>query len=141
VPRQQTFQNVKTALYEFLWPLSPGGHLKTGWPLGRLVDNQELAVMVARVSGVLTVEGVSLFRQNSKKQWEPVEGGAEQRISLLAWQLPELLDVAVIEDEDPVTDLDEALGRSSRSPGEWDPTDTGGQGKKIAIPVVPEICK
>eukprot|EP00831_Metopus_contortus_P032596 TRINITY_DN26296_c0_g1_i1.p2 TRINITY_DN26296_c0_g1~~TRINITY_DN26296_c0_g1_i1.p2 ORF type:complete len:160 (-),score=39.79 TRINITY_DN26296_c0_g1_i1:67-546(-) len=29
VPRQQTFQNVKTALYEFLWPLSPGGHLKT----------------------------------------------------------------------------------------------------------------
>ena len=141
VPRQQTLQNVKTALYEFLWPLSPGGHLKTGWPLGRLVDNQELAVMVARVSGVLTVEGVNLFRQNSEKQWEPVQGGTEQRLSLLAWQLPELLDVVVVEDEDPVTDLDEALGREGSSPGEWDQTETGGEGKKIAIPVVPEICK
>jgi len=67
-----------------------------------------------------------------------VEGGAEQRMSLSAWQLPELLDVVVIEDEYPVTDLEEALGRQGRSPGEWDPTDTG---KKIAIPVVPEICK
>nr|WP_319491944.1 putative baseplate assembly protein [uncultured Desulfobacter sp.] len=138
VARQQTFQNIKTALYEFLWPLSPGGHGKTGWPLGRMVDNQELAVMVARVSGVLTVEGVNLFKQNSEKQWELVEGGTEQRMSLSAWQLPELLDVVVIEDEEPVTDLEEALGKQGSSLGDWDQTDTG---KKIAIPVVPEICK
>ena len=129
----EVLRNVKSALYDFLWPLSPGGHRQTGWPLGRSVDNQELAVIVARVSGVLTVEGVTLFGQNSDKAWELVEGGLEQLMRLEDWQLPELLAVTAIENEDPVTDLD-AVETGGAG-------DTDGADGKIAIPVVPEICR
>lgn len=131
--KQEVLLNVKSALYDFLWPLSPGGHLQTGWPLGRLVDNQELAVIVARVSGVLTVEGVTLFSRNSDKTWDLVEGGLEQQMTLEDWQLPELLAVTVIESEDPVTDLEGAETDAG--------ADTGAEDEKIAIPVVPEICR
>jgi hypothetical protein len=131
--KQEVLRNVKSALYDFLWPLSPGGHRQTGWPLGRSVDNQELAVIVARVSGVLTVEGVTLFSRNSDKTWELVEGGLEQQMSLEEWQLPELLAVTAIESEDPVTDLE-----AGETGGDGD---TDGADGKIAIPVVPEICR
>jgi hypothetical protein len=140
--KNQVFQNVKDALYDFLWPLSPGGHMQTGWPLGQLVDNQELAVIVARVSGVLTVEGVTLFTRNSEKKWENAGSGLEHQMTLKEWQLPELLTVAVIEDENPVMDLNDSLDAQS---GLTD-ADTGSGvdetgGRRIAIPVVPEICK
>lgn len=146
--KNHVLQNVKSALYDFLWPLSPGGHLQTGWPLGRAVDNQELTVTVARVAGILTVEGVNLFRRNSAKHWELVDGGLEHQLMLREWQLPELLAVVVIEDEEPVTDLNDALeAESGVGIGMGDTgvgieaAGTGGQGGKIAIPVVPEICK
>lgn len=141
VQKHQVLQSVKDALYDFLWPLPPGGHTSSGWPLGRPVDNQELAVIVARVDGVLTVEGVNLFEKNTANQkWQRVGISDEHRMSLKEWQLPELLAVAVLEDENPVTDLDDALGTgtSGSGPDGSDGTQSGG---KIAIPVVPEICK
>ena len=94
---------------------------------------------MARVAGVLTVEWVNLFRHNSLKQWEMVEGDQEQEMSLEEWQLPELLDVVVMESEDPITDLDEALDMTGV--GGAGVVDTDGIESKIAMPVVPEICK
>jgi len=145
--KNQVLQNVKSALFDFLWPLSPGGHSQTGWPLGRAVDNQELTVTVARVAGVLTVEGVNLFRSNSAKRWELVNGELEHQLVLKEWQLPELKVVVAIEDVEPVTDLNDALETES-GVGIGDDTGVGGEaggaggkGRKIAIPVVPEICK
>lgn len=137
--KNQVLQNVQSALRDFLWPLSPGGHLQTGWPLGKTIVNQELEVVVARVIGVLTVEGVNLFRRNSLQQWEMVEGGLEHEMSLKEWQLPELLAMVVVEDEEPITDLDEALDMTGVGGAEV--VDTDGTGSNIAIPVVPEICK
>jgi hypothetical protein len=146
--KNQVLQNVRSALYDFLWPLSPGGHLQTGWPLGRAVDNQELTVTVARVAGILTVDGVNLFRLNSAKRWELVDGGLEHQLAIKQWQLPELLAVVVIEDEEPVTDLNDALeAESGVGTGTGDTGmggeagGAGGKDRKIAIPVVPEICK
>ena len=130
-PKNQVLQNVQIALRDFLWPLSPGGHLQTGWPIGRTIVNQELEVVVARVAGVLTVEYVNLFERNSIHQWEMVRTGQEQEISLKVWQLPELLDVVVMESEEPITDLEEAVGV----------TEVGTTGENVPIPVVPEICK
>ncbi len=136
--KHQVLQNVKEALFDFLWPLSPGGHQKTGWPLGQAVDNQELAVIVARAPGVLTVEGVNLFGFNTAQKWEQVGGGPEHRMTFEKWQLPELLKVVVIESEEPVTDLNEALNAENGLTGSGlNETD----GQKIAVPVVPEICK
>lgn len=137
--KNQVLQNVQKALRDFLWSLVPGGHLQTGWSLGDSIINQELEVVVARVAGVLTVEWVNLFRHNSLKHWEVVEGEPEQEISLEEWQLPELLDVVVIESEDPITDLDEALDMTGV--GGVGVVDTEGIESKIAMPVVPEICK
>jgi len=140
--KNKVFQNVKAALYDFMWPLSPGGHMETGWPLGQAADNQELAVIVARVKGVLTVEGVNLFSHNSQKKWEPVGSGPEHRMTLKEWQLPELLTVVVVEDEEPITDLNDALEAESGQDGTGSGVnEADGQGGKIAIPVVPEICK
>jgi hypothetical protein len=133
----QVLQNVRSALYDFLWPLSPGGHGQTGWPLGQAVDNQELAVIVARVSGVLTVEGVTLFARNTDKKWERVGSGLEHRVTLKEWQLPELLTVVAIEGEEPLTDLNDALEEE----GGLGVAGTDGSDKKVAVPVVPEICR
>jgi hypothetical protein len=143
--KHQVLQEVKGALYDFLWPLAPGGHKQTGWPLGRTVDNQELAVIVARVAGVLTVEGVTLFQHDANKRWERVSGGLEHQMNFREWQFPELLEVAVIEDEEPVTDLNDFLNHNGDPNNLLTQDGSGGRTDesrgKVAIPVVPEICK
>ena len=137
--KHQVFQNVQHALRDFLWPLSPGGHLHAGWPLGRYLVNQEAEVVVARVAGVLTVEFVNLFRRNRLQKWEMAGAGQEQTLPLEPWQLPELLAVVVVEDEAPITDLDEALAMALGV--SLDGTADGDSEGGIAMPVVPEICK
>lgn len=129
-PRNQVLQNVSKAVREFLWPLTPGGARHQGWPLGQNVRNQELEVIVARVEGVLTVNGVNLFRLDENRIWEkiPVQDG-NQELTLERWQLPELLAVVVLEDDNAPDELDET------SDGPEGP-DTG-----IPIPVVPEVCR
>lgn len=52
---------VRDELFRYLWPLLPGGPSGAGWPLGKVVRDRELEAVVARVSGVDTVAGVSLF--------------------------------------------------------------------------------
>lgn len=120
-------QNIRQALKEILWPLSPGGHNKTGWPLGRAVRNSELEIVVANVPGVAAVNSINLFSHPTANQFRliPAQNG-RATLSLSGWQLPELLKVVAVSGNAP----------TSLAP-DTTPTD-GGDG--IAVPVVPETC-
>jgi hypothetical protein len=129
--RDQVLSDVRNALRDYLWPLSPGGNDGNGWPLGQTISSRELLVTVARVTGVRTVTGVNLFRQKNGT-WERVPfdlstGAAE--IPLDLWQLPELLSIVVIEDGNAAP---ESLSGSGSS--------VTGDKSAIPIPVVPEVC-
>jgi hypothetical protein len=118
---------VATALRQFLWPLAPGGLDGSGWTLGRSVRDLELEVAVARVAGVSSVNGFSLFQQDLAARWQLAPRASNQsprEIALQAWQLPELLGVMVVAGNTPA-DLT----------GVAQPADGG-----IAIPVSPEVC-
>lgn len=129
----QVNYDVRQAVQEYLWSLSPYGPAGEGWPLGRPVKDRELEVIVARVKGVATVSGVNLFERKARvwhmKQrnnpCDPIE------ITLKDWQLPELL--AVMVSTDGVTP-DYVNGVSVDQGDESD----GGGG--VALPVVPETC-
>lgn len=119
-------QNIRQALYEALWPLSPGGQNKTGWPLGRAVTNTELEVVVGNVPGVGSLNGLNLFRSVGNGQYNMIPPAQNGRATLpmLAWQLPELLKVIAVS------------GGSAPTSVAPDTSTDGG----IAIPVVPETC-
>jgi predicted phage baseplate assembly protein len=126
--RDKVLQDIRDALKDYLWPLAPGGHEGQGWALGQDVINQELEVVVARVRGVRKVTGINLF-VDAGGQWKVVTANAgtgAQQLALDAWQLPELLSIVVVEDEDSV-------------PGELKNAPAGGDGA-IPIPVIPEVC-
>lgn len=122
-------KNVVKQMYGHLWPLAPGGDSDRGWPLGRSVVNLELLVEAARVEGVDMVQQVNLFTYENKK-WKKVKQGKDQmqKIDLLDWQLPELLNVVVVDDP---ADLPEDPSGSKKT--------TAGMGG-VPIPVVPEVC-
>jgi predicted phage baseplate assembly protein len=132
--RDRVLQTVRDALRDYLWSLAPGGSEGDGWPLGQAVIQQELEVVVARVSGVRVVRGVNLFTlQNA--EWVLVEVDPQsgvQRIGMLAWQLPELLGVVVADSDDVPTDLKGSNGLGSGVAPDAPPG--------IPIPVVPEVC-
>ncbi|MCP4181734.1 MAG: putative baseplate assembly protein [Hyphomicrobiales bacterium] len=130
--KNQVMQGIYKALREFLWPLTPGGHQGQGWQLGRPVVNHEIDVIVARVPGVLTVNDVNLFQMNESKQWEMVQELDAQSLFLEPWQLPELLTVVVMEDEDAPVSLDEYGSGAGAG---------GADEENIPIPVIPEICR
>lgn len=126
--RDQVLQDIRDTLKDYLWSLTPGGYDGNGWTLGQSVVNQELEVVVARVKGVRKVTGVNLFVQNMAN-WvlagiDPVTGA--QRVELEAWQLPELLSIVVVDDEDSV-------------PTQLTSPPTAGS-NAVAIPVIPEMC-
>jgi predicted phage baseplate assembly protein len=128
--RNEVIQNVRDALRDYLWPLPPGGPDGSGWPLERSVADRDLEVVIARVGGVRTVAGVNLFTPDGGawKLLPRAEAGAPLEVTLLPWQLPELMDVVVVVDDEPPTDLR----------GLPDPYADGIGG--VAVPVVPEIC-
>jgi Baseplate J-like protein len=125
----QVSQQVELALRKYLWPLPPDGPANQGWPLGRTVRSLELEVVVSRVAGVSEVNGLLLFQPISGggfQQIQPTSGNAE--LTLLSWQLPELLQVLVT----PGTD------GSGVTPGNLTPdvpTDN-----TVAVPIVPNVC-
>lgn len=126
--RDQVLQDIRDALRDYLWPLAPGGHDGQGWALGQDVINQELEVVVARVKGVRKVTGINIFL-GSAGQWQVAAASPKtgaQQVKLDIWQLPELLSIVVVEDEDSV-------------PGEMNTGPTGGD-DAIPIPVIPEVC-
>lgn len=117
--RDRTLQSVREALYQFLWPLAPGDVDSTGWALGKPVRDRDLEVIVARVSGIQSVLGLTLFEQRQER-WQSVT-----EKTLDPWQLPELLTVIAIADAPPPERIDQPAGRRP-----------GG----LAVPVVPEVC-
>ncbi len=130
--RDQVLFDVREALKRMLWPLPPGGLEAKGWPLGRSVRERELEVDISRVAGVLEVSGLNLFVRDAAAEtadWRLLPrntADGTQTLALSAWQLPELLAVAVMDGDAP-RDL-KALPNPFA------------QGNAVAVPVVPELC-
>lgn len=128
---ETTLQAVKEALTGVLWPLSGGGFDRKGWPLGRALSNRELAVEVARVQGVSEIGGLNLFTKNlSSGAWVRVDDantGREQNIVLQRWQLPELLAVVAVADDNAPLSVEPSSNVAA------DPN-------SVAVPVVPDLC-
>lgn len=131
VAQETTLSAIRDAVRLFLWPLAGGGTDGLGWRLGRSVRDRELDVIVARVPGVDTVNGINLFRQTGtvwqivprNKSNDPVE------IPLHPWALPELLHVFVVADGDAPS----SVGLDGQG--------IGGAGTgEVGVPVVPEVC-
>jgi hypothetical protein len=143
--RDRVLLAVRSAVQEFLSPLVPGGSAGTGWMLGRSVQERELSVVVARVTGVSEVIGLNLFQQrsavnsganlsansskrSSEPRWQRVlpKTNRQAELTLQPWQLPELLSVVVLADTMPFVELDSRALISDRA--------------SIPVPVVPEVC-
>jgi hypothetical protein len=126
---------VKEALVRVLWPLPGGGFDRQGWRLGGPLSNRELAVEVARVTGVSEVAGLNLFTKNvASDAWQAVgdsANGREQNVQLERWQLPELLAVTAVAD-DTANAAPLQIVESSINPAS-DPD-------AVAVPVVPDLC-
>lgn len=118
--RNSVLLAIRTALFEFLWPLIPGDLSGTGWRLGKAVSDRELETIVARTDGVRSVDRVNLFSQGDDG-WELTQG----EIKLARWELPELLSVVVAQGDTPET--------LASLPPTVD--DTG-----VGVPVVVEVC-
>ncbi|HEX4947620.1 MAG TPA: putative baseplate assembly protein [Blastocatellia bacterium] len=127
--REEVVRNVRESLFGFLWALAPGGIDNAGWPLGRPVQDREVEVVIARVPGVRTVNGINLFERsgNDWRKLSPAQACGAVRLALQPWQLPELLSVVVAVDADAPLDL-----RAVPNPF----ADVNG----VAVPVVPEVC-
>jgi predicted phage baseplate assembly protein len=131
----------REALRRFLWPLAPGGPHETGWPLGKSVRDREIEVEIARVPGVIAVQGVNLFSQ-LRGVWRLLSpasfaASAGVEVRLERWQLPELLTVVVVADAPPPTDIRDVQSAAGL-PGGGPPG--SGLPAGIPIPVVPEVC-
>ncbi len=131
----EVVNNVRDALYTFLWTLPPGGIEGRGWPLGAPVWDRELEVAAARVPGVIRVNGIHLFEKQDKK-WRRLLGASEGgavTMPLEPWEAPELLKVVVMG----------VVGPGSADPPEdlADGADAGADPDAMAIPVVMEVCR
>ena len=124
--REDVVKAVKQSIYAFLWPLTPGGRDGTGWPLNQPVVNLEIEVVVARIPGVRTTQGVNLFLLDGTEYHRVPATGQMQRIALEPWQLPELLQVDI--------DVDAA------GPPNTLADEPGAGSGRVAIPVVPDVC-
>lgn len=125
---EETNTAVKQALKQFLFALPPGGQHHRGWPLGRTVKRRELEVVVSRVQGVEGVYGPNLFTRTADGSWSRVttlDGSDNTEVTLLAWQLPELLGVIVA---------------TGPAPTDFKPPTPSKAADGLAIPVVPDIC-
>jgi len=114
----------RAAIRNFLWSLIPGGVEATGWPLGNPVIDREIEVVVARVSGVRAVSGINLFKKENN-DWAKIPV-----FTLEPWQLPELLSLVVVADDNAAPDNLRGV-----------PNPFGTDSKRgVAVPVVPEVC-
>ena len=125
---QQTLQEVRQALVEYLWPLAPGGARGDGWPMGAAVAPNELITPVARVGGILRVNGLALFRR-SASGWRRLAD--HEAVSLEPYQLPELVGVRVASGNGQPA-LPDGIGRLEGQPAA---TERG-----VPVPVIPDVC-
>jgi predicted phage baseplate assembly protein len=126
VGRETVLAQIRDAARLFLWPLPGGGTDSLGWRLGRSVRDRELDVIVSRVAGVDSINGVNLFqKRNSFWQIVPrANGNGPAEVPLELWQLPELQQIVVVTDDDPPTTV----------------TATDSADGSVAVPVVPQVC-
>jgi hypothetical protein len=125
--RETVLAEIRDAARLFLWPLAGGGSDGAGWRLGRTVRDREIDVIVARVAGVDTVNGVNLFTKNGGV-WKMVPrsgGSGPAEVPLELWQLPDLEQVVVVTDADPPNTVDGGAASADNS---------------VAVPVVPQVC-
>ncbi|ACE83731.1 putative baseplate assembly protein [Cellvibrio japonicus] len=121
---QQTLREVESTLINYLWPLAPGGTQGQGWPLGQVVEANELITQVARVPGVRAVRALAIFH-NPTGTWLTL--AKDKPLGLLPYELPELVGV-------------------SASTAQGDPQMPGGlvplaKGSRVVpAPVVPQLC-
>jgi hypothetical protein len=123
---------VEQALRGYLWPLAPGGAANLGWPLGRLVRSLELEVIVSQVPGVVEVNDLLLFQYLASGSYQalPADQNNQSELSLLTWQLPELLQVLVTTGPD---------GSGVTAPATLTPAPSTGP-NTVAVPIVPQVC-
>jgi predicted phage baseplate assembly protein len=129
---QQVGSQVEQALRGYLWPLAPGGAAQLGWPLGRMVRSLELEVIVSQVPGVVEVNGLLLFQYLASGTYQPVlvDANNQSELSLLSWQLPELLQVLVTTGPD---------GSGVTAATALTPAPSTGP-NTVAVPIVPKVC-
>jgi len=80
---------VELVLRQYLSPLPPFGPEGKGWPLGRRVHGPELEAAVLQVEGVEFVEALNVADMSGGT---PTPGS----VALAAWEVPELVEVAVV---------------------------------------------
>jgi hypothetical protein len=99
-----------------------------------MVRSLELEVAVSKVPGVSEVNGLLLFQlaANGTYQPLPVDGNNRSELTLVSWQLPELLKVTVATGAD----------QSNVQPDATLDTTTPNSGPNtVAVPVVtPDLC-
>ena len=129
---RETLNAVNHALMIYLWSLAPGGPSQGGWPMGRDLVINELKAVVARVDGVLAVNGMRLFRDHGKDDWAEVK----TELALKRYQLPELMEVAASVSDEASPDKPEIADPNSRYSGGT--TDDGST--PVPVPVIPDLC-
>ena len=89
---------VELILRQYLAPLPPFGPEGAGWPLGRRVLDRELEGIAMQVEGVEYVEGLRLAG------WHDGGWQEESTVAMMAWEVPEVAAVTVVDDQTPVPD-------------------------------------
>ncbi len=137
----EVINNVRKKMFEFLWPLAPGWIENKGWPLGYPLCDREIEVMVARVPGVMRVNGINLFRKSGDK-WKkvlPKINNDPVQIEFKFWQLPELLETAIVGSMAGQTST--GVSGFDKAPESLGPVKNPfASDSVVAVPVVPEVC-
>ena len=134
---QQTLRAVQQSLVEFLWPVAPGGVQQQGWPLGGAVKPSELITHMARVDGVQSINGVSLFTQGDNGWYALAKG---QSLNLLDYQLPELLAASVASGVSDNPGMPKGLLPTSGGGAPGGAGMGGAGGQAIPAPIIPDVC-
>jgi hypothetical protein len=133
---QQTLKAVNQTLIDYLWPLAPGGAYGSGWPMGGTIQANELLTQVARVPGLLSVEGISLFVRETDG-WRRLD--ASEDITLERYQLPELMGVSTTTGGgDP--EFPSGIGPLQGAGPGTRPGAGGEAGRAVPAPVIPDVC-
>jgi predicted phage baseplate assembly protein len=85
---------VELVLRQYLSPLPPFGPEGSGWPLGRRVHGPELEAAVLQVDGVEFVEELQVADMSTST---PAPG----TVALASWEVPELVEVVVVQGSPP----------------------------------------
>lgn len=136
----QLVDDIKQRLRLFLLPIGPQGAVPRetplfterradaarGWPLRAALQQRVLLAEVARVAGVLAVNGLLLAEGNKD---------ANDQVPMTGLELPQLLGVAVVTGEPMPLGSLRGLGGAAGAVG------TGASApRRLPVPVIPESC-